>query len=68
MSMSKEGEPKKRKGLSGLLLAACAIIGMGIGFAFDEVAVGIFIGLGVGFLAMFRGCCINPASPCAVGN
>jgi len=45
-------EPKKKKGLSGLFIPAGIFIGMGIGFATDELVVGLFIGLGVGFLAM----------------
>ena len=51
--MSEQSEqPKKRKGLSGLAIPAGLFIGMGIGFAVDELVAGLFIGLGVGFLIM----------------
>ena len=45
-------EPKKHKGISGLVFAACFFIGMGISFATGTMPVGIFIGMGVGFGAM----------------
>ena len=51
--MSTESEkPKKHKGVSGLAIPAGLFIGMGIGFAVDELVAGLFIGLGVGFIAM----------------
>ncbi len=46
-------EPKKRKGLSGLILVGCLFIGMGVGFLVNNIPVGLFIGLGVGFIGMF---------------
>ena len=42
-------EPKKKKGVSGLCIPAGIFIGMGVGFATDELVAGLFIGLGVGF-------------------
>ncbi|MFC1974601.1 hypothetical protein ACFLVA_01135 [Chloroflexota bacterium] len=45
-------EPKSKKGISGVVLVGCLILGMGIGFAVGSVLVGLFIGLGVGFLGM----------------
>ncbi|MEN8613867.1 hypothetical protein ABFB09_01095 [Dehalogenimonas sp. THU2] len=42
----------KRKSASGVLIPAGLFIGMGIGFAVDELVAGMFIGLGVGFLLM----------------
>jgi len=51
--MSTESKnPKKRKGVSGVAIPAGLFIGMGIGFAVDELVAGLFIGLGVGFLIM----------------
>ena len=51
--MSAEPEnPKKHKGVSGVAIPAGLFIGMGIGFAVDELVAGLFIGLGAGFLIM----------------
>ena len=51
--MSTESEkPKKSKGVSGVAIPAGLFIGMGVGFAVDELVAGLFIGLGVGFLIM----------------
>ena len=51
--MSTQSEqPMKKKGLSGLAIPAGLFIGMGIGFAVDELVAGLFIGLGAGFLIM----------------
>ncbi len=51
--MSKESEEqKKHKGVSGLAIPAGLFIGMGIGFAVDNLVAGLFIGLGCGFLVM----------------
>jgi len=47
---NQEQEPKKRKGVSGLFIPAGIFIGMGIGFATDQLVAGLFIGLGVGFV------------------
>lgn len=46
------GQPKKHKGVSGVAIPAGLFIGMGIGFAVDELVAGLFIGLGAGFLIM----------------
>ena len=49
--MSSESEnPKKRKGVSGVAIPAGLFIGMGIGFAVDELLAGLFLGL---FCALF---------------
>jgi hypothetical protein len=37
---------------SGLLVPAGLFIGMGIGWTFDYLVQGLFVGLGGGFLAM----------------
>ena len=43
-------ESKKKKGISGLFIPAGIFIGMGVGFATDELVAGLFIGLGAGFI------------------
>jgi len=45
---------KERKGESfeGLFIPAGALIGVGIGFIYNNIPVGTLIGLGAGFLAM----------------
>jgi len=48
---SEEQEPKK-KGISGLVFAGCLMIGFAIGFLTGNVVVGLFGGLGIGFIAM----------------
>jgi len=45
-------EPKKRKGISGLVFAACLFLGLGIGIGLDYMPAALFIGMAVGFLAM----------------
>lgn len=45
-------QPKKQRGLTGLAIPAGLFIGMGIGFAFNNIVAGLFIGLGAGFLTM----------------
>ena len=42
-----------RKDLSFLVFMACLLIGVGIGIAYDQVAVGALVGLGCGFLDSF---------------
>ena len=49
---NKAPEHGRRKGISGLVFAACFFVGMGISFATGTMPVGIFIGMGVGFAAM----------------
>ena len=49
---NEKGEPKKRKGISGVVFVGCMFAGMGIGFALENLVVGLFIGMGVGFVAM----------------
>lgn len=43
---------KKDDDRSGLFIAAGTTLGMGIGFLFDQLVPGMFIGLGAGFVAM----------------
>lgn len=49
---NEKGEPKKGRRIGGLVLVGCVFTGMGIGFALDNLVVGLFIGIGVGFVAM----------------
>lgn len=57
--MAKSTEPgnespkkKKHKDISGLVFVGCVVTGMGISFATSSMPVGLFIGVGVGFLMM----------------
>lgn len=43
---------KKQKEISGYIFAGCIVTGMGISFATGTMPVGLFIGLGVGFITM----------------
>jgi len=43
---------KKQKEVSGYIFVGCIVTGMGISFATDTMPVGLFIGLGVGFITM----------------
>ncbi len=44
---------KKNTGtIGGVVLVGCMLIGMGIGMLYNLTAIGIFIGLGAGFLGM----------------
>ena len=43
---------KKQKEISGYIFVGCIVTGMGISFATDTMPVGLFIGLGVGFITM----------------
>jgi len=45
-------EQKKSKDISGLVFVGCVVTGMGISFATNSMPVGLFIGVGVGFLMM----------------
>lgn len=36
---------------SGIIFVGCMFLGMGIGDIFDQTGPGMFIGMGVGFLA-----------------
>jgi hypothetical protein len=45
-----ETKKSKRRGYAGLFIPAGLFIGMGIGFALDDIVAAMFIGLGAGFL------------------
>lgn len=36
----------------GVVFVGCMFIGMGLGYFFNQFAVGLFIGMGVGFVGM----------------
>lgn len=42
-----------RRDLAFLVFMACLLIGIGIGIAYDQVVVGVLVGLGCGFLGSF---------------
>ena len=42
-----------RKDLAFLVFMACLLIGIGVGIAYDQVVVGVLVGLGCGFLGSF---------------
>lgn len=52
--MADEQKPKKTGsgGASAVFIPAGLFIGMGAGFAVDNLVQGLFIGLGVGFLVL----------------
>ena len=43
----------KDKKIRDLIFVACLFIGLGLGMLYGNVAVGVLIGLGCGFLGMF---------------
>jgi hypothetical protein len=53
LKQEKESQKKKKyKEISGYVFVGCLITGMGISFATHTMPVGLFVGLGVGFLMM----------------
>lgn len=56
--MKKEAKKKiekskgRRDGAEGIFIPAGLLIGIGMGFAYNNVAAGTLIGLGAGFLVM----------------
>jgi predicted lipid-binding transport protein (Tim44 family) len=52
IEMSSEKQEPKRSGVSGLVFVGCLILGLAIGFLIGNMPVGLFGGLGVGFIAM----------------
>lgn len=49
---TQSGQPKRKKGITGLAIPGGLFIGMGVGFLIDNITAGIFLGLGGGFLVM----------------
>ncbi len=52
ITMSNEKQETKRNGIGGLVFVGCLMIGFAIGFLMGNIVVGLFGGLGVGFVAM----------------
>lgn len=52
IAMANEKPEPKKKGISGLLFVGFLMIGFTIGFLMGNIVVGLFGGLGVGFVAM----------------
>ena len=50
--MDNESKEPKKKGISGLVFVGCLMIGFAVGFLTGHIIVGLFGGLGVGFIAM----------------
>ena len=50
--MSTENQEPSRKGISGVILVGCLLIGLAIGILTGQVAVALLGSLGVGFIAM----------------
>ena len=50
--MADEKQEPKRTGVSGLVFVGCLMLGLALGFLIGNIAVGLFAGLGVGFIAM----------------
>jgi len=51
MTEDKE-KSKKRNEVPGYFFVGCVVTGMGISFALGNMPVGLFIGIGVGFITM----------------
>ena len=50
--MANEKQEPNRSGVSGLIFVGCLMIGFAIGYLIGNITVGLFAGLGVGFIAM----------------
>ena len=50
--MSNEKQVSKRSGASGLVFVGCIMLGLALGFLKGNMVVGIFSGLGFGFIGM----------------
>jgi hypothetical protein len=46
----KEKEKKKKDEAEALFIPAGVLLGMGLGFLYNNLLAGLFIGLGIGFL------------------
>ncbi len=43
----------KKKNSAGVLIPGCLLLGLGIGMFYGRPDVGVLVGLGIGFIAMF---------------
>ena len=50
--MNETTEPQRRKKMSDLIFVGCIVTGLGISIATNTMPVGLFIGLGIGFVLM----------------
>jgi len=50
--MSGDDRETKKTGLGSFLFVGCLIIGLGVGIGFDLMPAALFIGFGIGFIAM----------------
>jgi len=50
--MADKDKEKKQVGLGSYIFVGCLIIGLGVGLGFDLMPSALFIGFGVGFIAM----------------
>ena len=48
--MAGEDKEKKQAGLGGLVFVGPLMIGLGLGIYYNQTAVGVLVGLGVGFI------------------
>ena len=48
--MAKKRAKKKKESPGGLFIPAGLLIGMGLGFLYDQLVAYLFVGLGIGFL------------------
>jgi uncharacterized membrane protein len=46
-----ENQDQNYHKVSGVIFVGCMFLGMGIGMIFKQTGIGMFIGMGVGFLA-----------------
>lgn len=52
IKMTQEKQNSRENEVGGLVFVGCLLIGLALGFLMGNVAVGVFGGLGVGFIAM----------------
>jgi hypothetical protein len=50
--MSDQNLTRSRKGASGVLFIGFILLGLAAGFFLENIAAGLFAGLGIGFIAM----------------
>lgn len=53
VAMATSKQDSMRKGISGLVFVGCLILGLAIGMFLGNIVVGLFGGLGIGFIAMY---------------
>ena len=52
MEEDKKMKLKQKETIGGILFVGFMFIGFGLGFYFHQIPTGLFIGMGVGFVAM----------------